>query len=360
MSDNVDRRTFLAGTGAAGLATIAGCVGGTGSGDGEDPTNIGMVYALGGLGDNAFNDMANKGIEKAKEELGVQARGSEPSGASEFATVQQNYASSTDPTFELVCCIGFAQTSALEKNAEEYSDQKFMLVDSVLEKENVASYTFKEHQGSFQVGYLAGMMSTREFSHSDGDTEFKTNPDEKVVGFVGGKENPLIKKFEAGYIAGAKHADSDITVRSAYAGSWSNPQKGKEIAGSMYDAGADIVYHAAGGTGVGVFKAAQETGRLAIGVDSDQSQLKGTSNVVLASMVKHVDTAVFNAVKSITEDNFKGGDVVSLGLQKDGVEAVIGKDYEGEVPEEVTSALEESKKAIQNGEIEVPTDPKNA
>ena len=357
MSDTLDRRTFLAGTGAAGLATIAGCVGGTGSGN---ETNIGMVYALGGLGDNAFNDMANKGIEKAKEDLDVKARGSEPSGASEFATVQEKYASSTDPTFELVCCIGFAQTSALKKNAEQYSDQNIMLVDSVLEKENVASYTFKEHQGSFQVGYLAGMMSTREFSHSDGDKKFTTNPDEKVVGFVGGKKNPLIKKFEAGYIAGTKHADSEIRVRSAYAGSWSNPSKGKEIAGSMYDEGADIVYHAAGGTGVGVFKAAQEKGRLAIGVDSDQSQLKGTSNVVLASMVKHVDTAVFNAAKSITEDSFKGGEVVSLGLQKDGVEAVIGKEYKGEIPDEDTSKLSESKKAIKNGEIEVPTDPKNA
>lgn len=358
MSEKLDRRTFLAGTGAAGLTGIAGCLGGTG---GSNETNIGMVYALGGLGDKAFNDMANKGIEQAKKELDVKARGSEPESASDFSTLQEKYASSTEPTFELVCCIGFAQTSALEQNAKNFTDQNFMLVDSVIERDNVASYVFKEHQGSFQVGYLAGMLTTREFSHTDDkDNEFKTNPDETVVGFVGGKKNPLIKKFEAGYIAGVHHADENITVRSAYAGSWNNPSKGKEIAGSMYDEGADIVYHAAGGTGVGVFKSAQEKGRLAIGVDSDQSLTEATSNVVVASMVKHVDTAVFNAVKSVTEDSFKGGETVALGLQKDGVEAVIGKDYEGEIPEEILTKLEKSRKAIKNGEIDVPTSPKNA
>ena len=357
MSKNIDRRTFLASTGAAGLASVAGCVGGGGGGE---ETNVGMVYALGGLGDKSFNDMANAGVKKAEEELDISFENAQPEGTSDFATYQERFASSTSPTYELVACIGFAQRSDLQQNAKQFSDQKFMLVDAALKMDNVASYTFKEHQGSFQVGYLAGMLTTREFSHKDGDKTFETNPDRKVVGFVGGKENSLIKKFEAGYIAGAHHADGEITVRSAYAGSWNDSARGKEIALSMYDEGADVVYHAAGGTGIGVFKAAQEKGRLAIGVDSDQSRLKGTSNVVVASMVKHVDMAVFNAVESVTEDNFKGGQEVKLGLEKGGVEAVIGQDYEGELPSEITSNLESSKQAINSGDITVPTDPSKA
>ncbi|MFB6220271.1 MAG: BMP family protein [Halolamina sp.] len=361
MREKLDRRAFLGGTAGAALTGLAGCAGG---GGGDDETNVGMVYALGGLGDNSFNDMAHSGIQRAESELDIQYSNTEPESQSEFETLQKQFASSTDPTYELVACIGFAQTSALQTNAEEFPDQQFMLVDSVVEKDNVASYVFKEHQGSFQVGHLAGLLTTREFSHegsyAGSDKTFSTKPDTKTVGFVGGKENPLIKKFEAGFMAGAHHADEEIEVRRAYAGSWNDPSKGKEIADSMYNKGADVVYHAAGGTGSGVFKAAAERGRLAIGVDSDQSVDNDASHAIVASMVKHVDTAVFNATKSVVNDAFKGGSVTALGLEKDGVEAVIGVEYEGEIPSDVTDALASSKEKIKSGDIEVPTDPENA
>ena len=377
-----NRRSVLAGAGSIGALTLSGCLSdqggngddngdgetngdgtgtGTGSGGGDDLTDVGVVYALGGLGDKAFNDMAKQGIEQAQSEFDMTYRGSEPSESSEFPTLQRRFATSSDPDYDLVCCIGFAQAQDLTENAEQYGDQQFMIVDSVVDKPNVASYVFKEHLGSFQVGHLAGLLTQRDFSTGgDGGTEASTFSDADTVGFVGGKENSLIKKFEAGFIAGAKHA-GNVNVRTAYAGSWSDPAKGKEIALSMYDNGADIVYHAAGGTGTGVFGAAQERGRYAIGVDSDQSKSASEyKDVILASMVKHVDTAVYTSIENVTNGEHAGGDVSALGLERGGVEAVLGQTLGDQIPTEVTDALEQSKQAIIDGDISVPEDPENA
>ncbi|WP_210424190.1 BMP family lipoprotein [Halorussus ruber] len=373
------RMLKIGGAGLVGTG-LAGCLGGGGGGGGEtttesggdstesgdgtteetttesEPTNVGMVYATGGLGDNSFNDMAHKGIKQAASEFDVEFKNAEPSSPGDVATLQRKFARSNNPDYDLISCIGFVQTSALKENAKRFSDQKFMVVDSVVERENVASYTFKEHQGSFQVGHLAGLLtSKKDFSAGAG----QTNGDLKV-GFVGGKEVPLIKKFEAGFKAGVKHANSDVTVSSAYAGAWSDPGKGQSIANSMYNKGADIVYHAAGGTGNGVFKAAQKQGRFAIGVDSDQSKsLTKYSDVILASMVKSVDEAVYRSVERTRNGNFKGGSVQSLGLEKDGVAAVYGKDLGSEIPDSVKSSLDSSREKIIAGDIEVPTKPEN-
>jgi len=352
-----NRRRFLAGAAGIGALTTAGCLSSLG-GSGGSGTNVGVVYALGGLGDKAFNDMAKQGIDQAQEEFEMNYQGSEPGGNSEFSTLQRRFAESTDPDYDLVCCIGFAQAEALTENAEQYGDQQFMIVDAVVEKDNVASYVFKEHLGSFQVGHLAGLLTQRDFSTSGDDmTDASTNADETTVGFVGGVENSLIKRFEAGYTAGAKHT-GDVEVLSAYAGSWSDPAQGKEIALSMYEDGADIVYHAAGGTGTGVFGAAQERGRYAIGVDSDQSKSAAEyQDVILASMVKHVDTAVYTSVENVVNEEHAGGEVSSLGLESGGVEAVLGQTLGDEIPDDVKSALEETKSGIVDGDISVPEDP---
>ena len=353
--DTIDRRRVIQGIGAAGVAGLAGCLGG---GGGSDGTNVGMVYALGGLGDNSFNDMANKGIQDAEADFEVSYDNAEPSGQDEVPTLQQRFAQSTDPDYDLVCTIGFNQLSPLENTAADFPDQNFMIVDAVLEEDNVASYVFKEHEGSFQVGHLAGALTTEGYSREFDSGTYQTNG-ETVVGFVGGKENPLIKRFEAGYKAGVDYANEDVDVRTAYAGSWSDPGTGKEIALSMYDSGADVVYHAAGGTGAGVFQAARERGRFAVGVDSDQSRSTDQEDVIVASMVKHVDTAVYTAVESVVDDAFPGGETDSLGLANDGVEAVLGQRYEGELPSAIVSGLEESKQGIVDGDIEVPTEPSN-
>ena len=362
------RRRLVKTGGALGIGGLAGCLnspggsggnggngGGGGGGGGGDETNVGMVYALGGKGDDSFNEMAFNGAKKAKNEMSVSLGEVEPSGASEFQALQRKFASSKSPDYDLVCCIGFVQTNALQKTSKNFPKQNFMLVDGEVDQDNVSSYVFKEHQGSFQVGHMAGMLTTRDFSEGGGSTN-----GDKMVGFVGGKKNPLIKKFEAGYKAGVKHASDDITVKSAYAGSWSDVQRGKEIALSMYNEGADIVYHAAGGTGNGVFKAAKQQDRYAIGVDSDQSKSASSyANWIIASMVKHVDTAVYKSIKRVGNGNFQGGTTHALGLEKNGVEAVVGQKYTGKIPKEVTSKLKQSKQAIIDGDISVPTKPKN-
>ncbi|NHN58187.1 MULTISPECIES: BMP family protein [Halorussus] len=374
------KRQFLKVGGAGLVGTgLAGCLGG-GSGGSEttteadetttesggettdsgttteasDSLNVGMVYSTGGLGDNSFNDMAHKGIKQAESEYGVTFKNAEPSSPSDIATLQRRFAQSGD--YDLISCIGVGQNTALTKNAKRFSDQKFMVVDTVVDQPNVSSYTFKEHQGSFQVGHLAGLLTQQDFSAGAGQTT-----DTASVGFVGGKEIPLIKKFEAGFKAGAKHVSTDIEFRSAYAGTWSDPGQGQSIANSMYNNGADIVYHAAGGTGNGVFKAAQNQGRYAIGVDADQSKtLPDYADVILASMVKQVDEAVYRSVENTVNGNFDGGSSHSLGLEAGGVEAVYGQQLGSEIPDDVKSKLESSREKIVAGDIEVPTDPKNA
>jgi basic membrane protein A len=395
--EDIDRRTFIKGTGVVGLAGLAGCSGGPTGGSSEgssggsedtatetssggsgestestesdgmeetetestessDPVNVGMVYATGGLGDGSFNDQAQQGAFQARDEFDVQIGEAQPEEVAQFSTFQQQFAQSTDPTYELVCCIGFLQTDALSQTAQDFPDQNFMLVDSVVEQPNVANYVFAEHEGSYLVGQMAGLLTTQEFSAGAGSTA----SDSTTVGFVGGVESDLIRKFEAGYTAGVKAADENVEVLTNYTGSFNDPAAGKEAALAMYNSGADIVYHASGNTGTGVFQAAQEQGQFAIGVDRDQSVTKESfANVILASMVKRVDTAVFDAIESVVDDSFQGGNVVTLGLEENGVAAVYGQQLGSEIPQEVKDAVSTSRESIIAGDISVPTDPGN-
>ncbi|WP_132057589.1 BMP family lipoprotein [Halorussus amylolyticus] len=385
---NIDKRRRrllkVGGTGAVGM-TLAGC---TGEGDGSDETtaeesgsdesggdesggdettteesgdsdegsdslDIGMVYATGGLGDNSFNDMAHTGVQDAESEFGVSYQNSEPGSPSEVANLQRRFAQSSDPDYDLICCIGFVQAEALAENAQQFTDQNWTVVDEVVEEDNVDSNVFREEEGSFQVGHMAGLLTQMDFSAGAGETD----TDNTVVGFVGGQETPLIEKFEAGYTAGVEHASEDIEVRSAYAGAFNDSAQGQEIALSMYDEGADIVFHAAGGTGNGVFQAAQERGRFAIGVDADQSMsLPDYDDVILASMVKRVDEAVYRSIENLENGEFAGGEINTLGLEENGVEAVYGNGIGSEIPDDVTSAVDESREAIIDGDIDVPTE----
>ena len=375
----LDRRRFIAGTGMAGIAGLAGCTGGPssdgdggdgGGGDGETTdtetetsgaemdvaANIGMVYATGGLGDGSFNDQAQQGVKQAKEEFGIEFQEVQPQEVSDFGNLQQQFAQSTDPNYDLVSCIGFLQADALSENAPQYSDQHFQIVDSVVDEPNVASYTFAEHEGSYLVGQLTGLLTTESFSAGAGST----SPDSTNVGFVGGVESELIKKFEAGFTAGVKSVNTDVDVQTNYTGSFTDPAAGKEAALSMYNSGADIVYHASGNTGTGVFQAAQEQGKFAIGVDRDQSVTKESfKDVILASMVKRVDTAVYNAIEAEVNGNFEGGAVTALGLDQEGVDIVYGQQLGAEISSSVKSEIKASRQSIIDGEIDVPTDPSN-
>ncbi|ELY39747.1 BMP family lipoprotein [Natronorubrum tibetense] len=348
-----NRRRFLTGAGVAGLTTIAGCVGGFGE-DADTEFNVGMIYASGGLGDNSFNDMAQSGIDDAVDDFDVSYDQAEPDDEGEFDGHQRDFAEGGE--YDLISCVGFAQEDALAENAPEYPEQNFMIIDTAgIEEDNVRNYVFDEPGGSFQVGHLAGLLTAEEFSAGDGET----NPDEDVVGFVGGVESPLIESFEAGFTAGVEYANDDAEVISSYVGDFNDTSGGQEAALSMYqDHGADIVFHAAGATGVGVFQAAESEGRFAIGVDSDQSlEEEDYADVILASMVKRVDEAVYTAVESVVNDEFEGGETEELGLEDGGVEAVYGDTIGDEIPDEITDQVDQSRQELIDGEIEVPDDP---
>jgi len=383
MVSDLDRRRFVKAASAAGLIGLAGCSGGPsddgsdgsnssdgsdGSDDGMDgsdgddgsdgsdggddvPATVGIVYSDGGLGDNSFNDAAQQGILQAEEEFGIEYSEAEPDGAGEFGQFQQRFASSTDPVYDLVSTIGFNQGDALAETAPQYPDKDFMIVDTVVDEPNVANYLFREEQGSFLMGVLAGRLTETDFSAGGGSTA----PDSTTVGFVGGVDSPVIRKFQAGFEAGVDYASDDVDVITSYVGSYADPSGGQEAALSMYQSGADIVYHASGATGVGVFQAAQEEGRFAFGVDQDQSVSEESfSDVIVASMVKRVDTAVYESIENVINDDHQGGSTVALGLESNGVECVYGQEIGGDVPDDIVSAVSDARDEIIAGNIDVP------
>ena len=374
MRADIDRRRFLTAAGSAGLVGLAGCSGGPseggddadasdesdgdGSSGGEDgssepPATIGIVYSDGGLGDNSFNDAAQQGLFQAESEYGIAYDESQPEGTGEFNDFQQRYAGSTDPDYDLVSCIGFNQTDALAENAPQFPEQDFMIVDSVVDEPNVASYVFREHEGSFLMGVLAARLSTTSFAAGAGETD----PDSATVGFVGGVDSPVIRRFQAGYEAGVAHVDADVDVVVSYVGSYADPTGGQEAALSMYQNGADVVYHASGATGVGVFQAAQQEGRFAFGVDLDQSVTESEfADVIVASMVKRVDTAVYESIGNVIDGEHQGGSSTALGLESNGVECVYGQEIGDTVPEPITTAVADAREAIIAGDIDVPTE----
>ena len=389
MPDN-DRRNFLKATGtigAAGLIGLAGCSGGPSDGDGTatdtpedtetesqeteteapetetasgggggDTTHVGMVYAAGGLGDGSFNDQAQQGIQQAASDMNVEYNEAQPDDPSQFGNFQQQFASSTDPDYDLVSCIGFLQADALSETAVDYPEQDFQIVDSVVEEDNVANYTFREHEGSYLVGVLAAHLTTMDFSAGNGSTA----PDSTNVGFVGGVESDLIARFEAGYAAGVNATNNDVDVQTSYVGSFSDPSGGQEAALAMINSGADIIYHASGNTGTGVFRAAQEEGVYAIGVDRDQSITQPDyADTILASMVKRVDTAVYDCVEAVVNDEFPGGEISTLGLEQDGLACVYGDQLGPEIPDDVKTAISDARQGIIDGDIDVPQDPSN-
>ena len=379
----MDRRTFVKATGVAGIAGLAGCSGGPsgGSDDTETATetdsgestdggmdettaaettesgpaaNVGMVYALGGLGDGSFNDQAQSGVVRAEEELGISYNEAQPEEQAQFSSFQQQFAQSTDPDYDLVCCIGFLQQSALAENAESYPDQNFTIIDSAVDAPNVASYGFKEHEGSYLAGLMASLLTTMDFSAGAGSTA----SDSTNVGFVGGVESPLIRRFQAGFEAGVAAGSDDVDVSTNYTGSFNDPAAGREAAAAMYNSGSDIVFHAAGNTGTGVFQAAQEAGRFAIGVDRAQSVTRSSyADVILGSMIKRVDTPVYNAIEATIEGEFPGGEAVSLGLAEEGVDLVYGDSLGSEIPQEVADEVSTARDGIIDGDISVPMSP---
>jgi basic membrane protein A len=310
---------------------------------------VGIVFDIGGKNDRSFNAAAWEGVQRAERELPICLYDVEPGNPTSIEPAMRAFA---EKNFDLIIGVGFAQGPIMQKVAEDYPNIKFAIVDGVIfeedgktPKKNVASLVFREHEGSYLVGMIAAAKS-------------KTG----ILGFVGGMDIPLIHKFETGYEEGARSVNPNIRVIDNYVGvtdgAWNNPGKGKELALSQIEKGADVIFTAAGNSGLGAFDAVEQYGRNAsgeankfvIGVDSNQNGVK--PGFVLTSMVKRVDNAVYDVVKEVLGGKFEGGFHV-FGLDKDGVAYSLDNFNKDLIPPDVIEKVEEAKRKIGSGEIQV-------
>ncbi|MGY2873912.1 basic membrane protein A and related proteins [Marmoricola sp. URHA0025 HA25] len=308
---------------------------------GKATIKVGMAYDIGGRGDQSFNDAAAAGLDKAKTDFGVKASESEASPDEAEAAKEDRLVQLAEGGYNPVIAVGFAYADAVKAVAPQYPDVNFGLIDSTdTTGPNVANLVFAEEQGSFLVGAAAALKS-------------KTG----TIGFVGGVDVPLIHKFEAGYTAGAKAANPNIVIKSQYLTSppdftgFNDPAKGKTAAEGMLDAKADVIYAAAGGSGGGVFEAVKAAGAKAIGVDSDQAKTADpkVADVIMTSMLKKVDVAVYNFIKSAKDGSPLTGTQI-FDLKAGGV------DYSttGGQVDDIKSKLDDYKQQIIDGKITVP------
>jgi basic membrane protein A and related proteins len=310
---------------------------------------VGIVFDIGGKNDRSFNAAAWEGVKRAEQELPICLYDVEPGNPTSIEPAMRAFA---EKGFDLIVGVGFAQGPILKRVATDYPNIKFAIVDGVIfeddgktPKPNVASLVFREHEGSYLVGMIAAEKS-------------KTG----VLGFLGGMDIPLIHRFQKGYEEGAKSVNPKAVVISNYVGvtdhAWNNPGKGKELALAQIEKGADVIFTAAGNSGLGAFDAVEQYGKNAngeankfvIGVDSNQNAVK--PGFVLTSMVKRVDNAVYDVVKEVLGGSFKGGFHV-FGLDKDGVAYAMDNNNEKLITQEVLTKVNEAKQKIIIGEIKV-------
>ena len=309
------------------------------------------VYVIGGtLGDKSFIDSAHRGLTKAQEELGIEYRYVEASSD----TTKINAAledAMNDPEVDIIIQSQGDFTETLPEVAPEYPDKFFVSFDNPVAYDlcsdgcpNVYAMTYAQNEGSFLAGYYAGLMS-----------------ETGIIGAVGGMDIPVINDFMVGYVQGAGEAGIPAeNVLIQYAGGWADPAKGKELALTMYQQGADIVFQVAGGTGEGVFYAAEEAGKWAIGVDSDQALIIEETNpaqaaVILTSMLKNVDNSMFRFMEMFVNGTVPWGTTETLGIPEGGVGLAYNKFFDQYTPDDVKEQLFAIQEKVTNGEIEVAT-----
>ncbi len=347
------RVTKLAALAATTALALAACGGGnesqttTSPGAASSPAaaqvKVGLAYDIGGRGDKSFNDSAAAGLDKAKAESGVEVKELSATQGETDADKEQRLRLLAQTGYNPVIAVGFLYGEPLKKVAPEFPKTQFGIVDSVVEgAPNVTGLTFAEEEGSYLVGAAAALKS-------------KTGN----VAFIGGCDIPLLQKFQAGFEAGAKAAKPDIELQSKYlspppgCSGFNDPAAGTETANGMYDAGADVIFAAAGGSGTGVFQAAKAKDKLAIGVDSDQylSAAPDLQPVILTSMLKRVDVAVYEFIKSMVAGKPLTG-VQAFNLEKGGV----GYSESGNFVTDIKDDLEKFKADIVSGKVKVPTE----
>src|SRR5687768_2865080 len=325
-----------------GLITVVstGCDETTASQD-HSKIRVGIVFDIGGKDDRSFNAAAWQGVQRAAKDLPIVLRDIEPGTPNAIEPAMRAFA---ERNFDLIIGVGFAQAPIMEMVAKDYPNIQFAIIDGVSQLPNVASLVFKEHEGSYLVGILAAKAS-------------RTG----TIGFLGGMDIGLIHRFAKGYEEGAQSVNPNIKVVQNYVGvtdsAWNNPGKGKEISLSQISKGADVIFTAAGNSGLGAFDAVEQSGKVngrathfVIGVDSNQNMVK--PGYVLTSMVKRVDNVVYNIVKEVVEGKFKGGFHV-FGLETDGIGYAMDEHNQSLIPPEVLTEVEAARKRIIAGEIKV-------
>jgi basic membrane protein A len=322
---------------------LTGCNSGSAAtADDKSKVHVGIVFDIGGKDDRSFNAAAWQGVRLAAKDLPIVLRDVEPGDPTSIEPAMRAFA---ERGYDLVIGVGFAQTPQIEAVAKDYPNLNFAIVDGVSQLPNVSSLIFKEHEGSYLVGMIAARMSKSG-----------------VLGFVGGMDIPLIHKFATGYEEGARAVNPAIRILPNYVGvtdtAWNDPVKGKELARTQIEKGADVIFAAAGNSGLGVFDAVEQYGkdaqgraqRFVIGVDSNQNWVK--PGFVLTSMVKRVDNAVYQIVKDRVENRQMGG-IHVYGLENDGVGYAVDQYNKDLLPQATIDAVEAARQNIISGQIKV-------
>lgn len=314
-------------------SSLVGCGGNKDNGAKKEELKVTMVTSVGGVTDGSFNQSAWEGLQKSEKDLGIKASYIESKQEADYVT---NLEQAVDNDNDLILATGFPMQQALLEAAKNYPDQKFAIVDVDYgdeTPENVTCISFNEEQSGYVVGLVAGKMT-------------KTNK----VGFVGGMNNVVIKKFQAGYEEGVKEANPDAKVLVQYVNSFADQAKGKSIANQMYNNKADILFACAGDSGLGVLECAKETGKYAIGVDRDQNNVAPDN--ILTSAMKKVNEGVYTVVKNLKDGTFDGGKTLVFGLKEEGIGLAPSTDKN--VPKDVIDYVNGKIEKIISGEIVVP------
>ncbi|HUP64127.1 MAG TPA: BMP family ABC transporter substrate-binding protein [Thermoanaerobaculia bacterium] len=300
----------------------------------RDKIHVGIVFDIGGKDDRSFNAAAWEGVKRAAQALPIVLRDVEPGDPNSIEPAMRAFA---ERGYDLIIGVGFAQTAILETVARDYPDIRFAIIDGVIDFPNVASLVFKEHEGSYLVGMIAAHAS-----------------ETGTIGFIGGMDIPLIRRFEVGYEEGARAVNPAIRVIDNYVGvtdaAWNNPGKGKELSVAQIRRGADVIFTAAGNSGLGAFDAAEQFDKLVIGVDSNQNWVK--PGYVLTSMVKRIDNAVYHIIEEIVAGRFQGG-IHVYGLENEGVGYSLDEHNRHLIDPAVLAEVEAAKRKIIDGEIVV-------
>lgn len=315
-----------------------------------------IFFVHGTLGDKSFMDSAQRGMDKAKQELGIKTQTVEAGlDSTQWEPAIRDIVEFED--FDVLIAVTYPMAGVVEQLAQENPDKKFILIDAAVNYEacsnkcdNVYSLLFKQNEASFLAGAYSALMTTK--------TDIPHINNEKVIGIIGGQEVTVIKDFAIGFEQGAKQIDPETKILVQYANSWTDPAKGKEISKALYGEKADIIFSVAGGTGQGIFEGAKEAKRYAIGVDADQAQILEASNpdlaaAIMTSVLKNVDAGLFSALQKAKLNELNYGQSEHVGLAEGAVGLAKNSIYENLTPKDVSQAVDELEQKVIDGEISV-------